>query len=107
MMEIFNCLIIAELIAISQRTTEFHFSPIDEQFEKIRDDVKEAVAYRKTHQKDENDPQLKKNTSKTLQTGDMFTTRHSNLNQVHVVFHLVVNDTLRSGKILIKKFLKL
>lgn len=39
----------------------------------------------------------KSSSSKSLQTGDVFITRHSNLAQVHAVFHMVVNDTLRSG----------
>ncbi|XP_011497590.1 PREDICTED: protein C12orf4 homolog [Ceratosolen solmsi marchali] len=91
-----------ELISISQLTTEFHFPPIDEQLEKIREDVKDAVAWRQAHHKEDNDLQqhTKKSTlSKTLQTGDVFITRHSNLAQVHVIFHMVVNDSLRSGDI--------
>ncbi|KAJ8668725.1 hypothetical protein QAD02_010388 [Eretmocerus hayati] len=90
-----------ELSSISQLTTEFHFPAIDEQLEKIREDVKEAVAWRLLHQKEDNDLQQPKKTSqsKSLQTGDVFVTRHSNLAQVHVVFHMVVNDSLRSGDI--------
>ncbi|KAL2742910.1 protein C12orf4 isoform X1 [Vespula maculifrons] len=88
-----------ELCSICQLTTEFHFPPIDEQLEKIREDVKEAVAWRQAHHREGSDPQTKKPTSKTLQTGDVFITRHSNLAQVHVVFHMVVNDSLRSGDI--------
>lgn len=43
--------------------------------------------------------QTKKSTnSKSLQTGDVYITRHSNLAQVHVIFHMVVNDSLRSGE---------
>ncbi|XP_033321525.1 FERRY endosomal RAB5 effector complex subunit 3 [Megalopta genalis] len=89
-----------ELCAICQLTTEFHFPPIDEQLEKIRDDVKDAVAWRQAHHKEGIETQTKKSTtSKSLQTGDVYITRHSNLAQVHVIFHMVVNDTLRSGDI--------
>ncbi|KAF7993451.1 hypothetical protein HCN44_010046 [Aphidius gifuensis] len=89
-----------ELCSICQLTTEFHFSPMDEQLEKIKDDVKDAVSWRQAHHRDGNDIQIKKTTSsKALQTGDVFITRHSNLAQVHVVFHMVVNDSLRSGEI--------
>lgn len=89
-----------ELCSICQLTTEFHFPPIDEQLEKIREDVKDAVAWRQTHHKDINDSQTKRSTgSKSLQTGDVYITRHSNLAQVHVIFHMVVNDSLRSGDI--------
>ncbi|XP_034949051.1 protein C12orf4 homolog isoform X2 [Chelonus insularis] len=89
-----------ELCSISQFTTEFHFPSMDEQLEKIREDVKEAVTWRQAHHRDVNDLQMRKSTSsKSLQTGDVFITRHSNLAQVHVVFHMVVNDSLRSGDI--------
>ena len=89
-----------ELCSICQLTTEFHFPPIDEQLEKIRDDVKDAVAWRQARQKEGNESQTKKSTnSKSLQTGDVYITRHSNLAQVHVIFHMVVNDSLRSGDI--------
>ncbi|XP_015609614.1 protein C12orf4 homolog isoform X2 [Cephus cinctus] len=89
-----------ELCSICQLTTEFHFPPIDDQLEKIREDVKEAVAWRQAHHREGSDPQTKKSTtSKSLQTGDVFITRHSNLAQVHVIFHMVVHDSLRSGDI--------
>lgn len=32
-----------------------------------------------------------------LKTGDFYITRHSNLSEVHVVFHLVADDTLRNS----------
>lgn len=89
-----------ELCSICQLTTEFHFPPIDEQLEKIREDVKDAVAWRQAHHREVNDSQTKRSTgSKSLQTGDVYITRHSNLTQVHVIFHMVVNDSLRSGDI--------
>uniref|UniRef100_A0A0C9RB08 CL004_0 protein n=1 Tax=Fopius arisanus TaxID=64838 RepID=A0A0C9RB08_9HYME len=89
-----------ELTSICQLTTEFHFPPIDEQLEKIKEDVKEAVAWRQTHHREGSDNQVKKSaSSRSLQTGDVFISRHSNLAQVHVVFHMVVNDSLRSGDI--------
>ncbi|KAL7287569.1 hypothetical protein TKK_0018219 [Trichogramma kaykai] len=92
-----------ELISISQSTSEFHFPSIDEQLEKIREDVKDAIVWRQTHHKEDDlqqQPSRKSQaSSKTLQIGDVFITRHSNLAQVHVVFHMVVNDSLRSGDI--------
>lgn len=36
--------------------------------------------------------------SGTLRTGDVYVTRHSNLTEVHVVFHMVIDDSLRSSK---------
>jgi hypothetical protein len=35
----------------------------------------------------------------TLKTGDFYITKHSNLSEVHVVFHLVSDDSLRSADI--------
>lgn len=48
-------LLFSELSTICQLTTEFHFPSMEEQLEKIRDDVKEAVAWRQAHHKDTND----------------------------------------------------
>jgi len=39
----------SELIEVCQRSTEFHFPSIDDQLEKIRSEVKEAVAWRQSH----------------------------------------------------------
>jgi len=50
--------IIVELCSICQLTTEFHFPPIDEQLEKIRDDVKDAVAWRQAHHREGSDPHV-------------------------------------------------
>ncbi|XP_066591959.1 FERRY endosomal RAB5 effector complex subunit 3 [Prorops nasuta] len=88
-----------DLCSICQLTTEFHFSPIDEQLEKAREDVRDAIAWRHMHHREGCDLQVRKSTSKSLQTGDVYITRHSNLAEVHVVFHMVVNDSLRSGDI--------
>lgn len=38
-----------ELIEVCQHSTEFHFPSIDDQLEKIRNEVKEAVAWRQPH----------------------------------------------------------
>ncbi|CAG2168735.1 unnamed protein product [Oppiella nova] len=42
---------------------------------------------------------LKKSGSHSLQTGDFYATKHSNLSEAHVVFHLVCDDSLRSSDI--------
>jgi hypothetical protein len=39
----------SELIEVCQHSTEFHFPSIDDQLEKIRSEVKEAVAWRHSH----------------------------------------------------------
>lgn len=50
--------IVAELCSICQLTTEFHFPPIDEQLEKIKEDVKDAVAWRQAHYREGSDPHV-------------------------------------------------
>lgn len=51
-------LYIPELCSICQLTTEFHFSSMDEQLEKIREDVKDAVAWRQAHYREGSDPHV-------------------------------------------------
>lgn len=42
--------------------------------------------------------QSRRSASKHLQTGDIFLTKHSNLAAVHIVFHMIVDDGLRSSE---------
>ncbi|KAJ9586337.1 hypothetical protein L9F63_020045 [Diploptera punctata] len=97
-----------ELCEVCQHSTEFHFLSIDDQLEKIRDEVKEAVAWRQSHSvRSDGTEHLtsleqqsrRSGSSKNLQTGDVYITRHSNLAEVHVIFHMVVDDSLRSSEI--------
>lgn len=100
-----------ELSEVCQHSTEFHFLSIDDQLEKIREEVKEAVAWRQSHSgRSEGIEHLttltsleqqsrRSGSSKNLQTGDVYITRHSNLAEVHVIFHMVVDDSLRSNDI--------
>lgn len=76
---------------------------MDDQLETIRNEVKEAIKSRQD-MKDEDiiDKTVKSisKDTKNLQTGDIFITKHSNLSQVHVIFHLVCDDSsLKSGDI--------
>lgn len=74
---------------ICQSSTEFHFPHIDDQLEKINT-LQQQI-------KDSADAaSVRKNTNQ-LQTGDFYTTKHSNLSQAHVIFHIVVDDTLRGS----------
>ncbi|XP_030748676.1 protein C12orf4 homolog [Sitophilus oryzae] len=77
---------------VCQRTTEFHFSHVEDQLEKISN---VAQQYFKN-------PQIgspRNSNSELLQTGDFYMTKHSNLAQVHVIFHMVTDDTLRGSDI--------
>ncbi|CAG9822983.1 unnamed protein product [Phaedon cochleariae] len=72
---------------ICQKSTEFHFPHIEDQLTKISDI---AQKFLKKEQKN-----LNRSHSELLQPGDFYITRHSNLSQVHVIFHMVSDDSLR------------
>ncbi|KAB0801496.1 hypothetical protein PPYR_05856 [Photinus pyralis] len=78
-----------EFTEICQRTTEFHFPYIDDQLERVSSTV----------QKYQTDNTAKIANSKHLQPGDVYITRHSNLAQVHVIFHMVSDDSLYGNDI--------
>lgn len=69
------------------KSTEFHFSHIDAQLEEISKLAKSIS----------NDS--RSSNSNQLKCGDFFLTKHSNLAQVHVIFHLVAEDSLRGSEI--------
>ncbi|XP_028416448.1 protein C12orf4 homolog [Dendronephthya gigantea] len=85
-----------EFASICQQSTDFHFPDLDKQFCMIQQNLEErrqkkmqisgAIDAR-------NDEAFK---TSTMETGNFYITRHSNLSQVHVVFHLVVDDSLKS-----------
>lgn len=82
-----------EFQEICQRTTEFHFSHIDDQLDKISSTAQD---YLKSQTKDNSS---RNTNSEFLQAGDFYMTRHSNLAQVHVIFHMVSDDSLRGSDI--------
>lgn len=61
---------------------EFHFDSFGKQIKHIQEHVMPAYANRRN-----------------LETGDCYVTRHSNLANVHVVFHLVTDDSLKNGEV--------
>lgn len=61
---------------------EFHFDNFNKQIQLIRDNVMPVYAGRRN-----------------LETGDCYVTRHSNLSNAHVVFHLVTDDSLKQDDI--------
>nr|CAD7431917.1 unnamed protein product [Timema monikensis] len=98
-----------EVSEVCQQSTEFHFPSMDEQLEKVRVEVKKAVSWRQAHcGRHENLVSLTSSEqlcrrggggTKNMQTGDVYITRHSNLAEVHVVFHMVIDDSLKSNDI--------
>ncbi|XP_054271407.1 protein C12orf4 homolog [Macrosteles quadrilineatus] len=98
-----------DFVNVCQGSTEFHFSNVDDQIEKVKEAVKEGVAWRKNYMAREStqhlltltssEQQSRRSSTKNLQTGDVYLTHHSNLAEVHVVFHMIVDDSLRSSDI--------
>ncbi|KAF8789039.1 Protein C12orf4 like protein [Argiope bruennichi] len=107
-----------EFASVCQMSTEFHFEDIDTALEIIRQQGMRVAEWRATNafQGDSSsqsssgkssgspsDSQGSHSHTKkslvTLKTGDFYITRHSNLSEVHLVFHLVVDDTLRSADV--------
>lgn len=68
-----------------QRSTEFHFNHIDDQLETINE-IKEQLKF-------------EQGKNKGFNIGDFYITKHSNLSQVHVVFHIVTDDSIKSNDI--------
>ncbi|XP_071546572.1 FERRY endosomal RAB5 effector complex subunit 3 [Panulirus ornatus] len=88
---------------VCSRSTELHFPDLEDQLESVRDTVPQVVQWRRDHppphydcDEDALPPPL---VPQHLKAGDFYITRHSNLADVHVVFHMIVDDSLRSGDI--------
>ncbi|XP_041694114.1 protein C12orf4 homolog isoform X2 [Coregonus clupeaformis] len=73
-----------DFATVSKECTDFHFPRLDEQLEVVQQVVLYARAQTSKH-KD--------------QPGEFYISRHSNLSEVHIVFHLCVDDNVRSGNI--------
>ncbi|RXM35387.1 Protein C12orf4-like [Acipenser ruthenus] len=74
-----------DFATVSQECTDFHFPRLEEQLEVVQQVVLYARAQRSSKQKE--------------QPGEFYISRHSNLSEVHIVFHLCVDDNVRSGNI--------
>ncbi|XP_076331224.1 FERRY endosomal RAB5 effector complex subunit 3-like isoform X1 [Tachypleus tridentatus] len=91
------------------QSTEFHFPDLEEQLEGIREQAKLASNWRTANlPQAENTSQGSSGRSSvtpehqayaSLKPGDFYITKHSNLSDIHVVFHMVTNDSLRSADI--------
>ncbi|TRY54532.1 hypothetical protein DNTS_033398 [Danionella cerebrum] len=118
-----------DFATVSQECTDFHFSRVDEQLEIVQQVVLYARAQRCSKQPEtaksgggeDKSKTTERNSSNILpgnsyitsslncpvrslqalsfSAGEFYITRHSNLSEVHVVFHLCVDDNLRSGSI--------
>ncbi|XP_054255648.1 protein C12orf4 homolog isoform X1 [Indicator indicator] len=99
-----------DFATVCQECTDFHFPGIQEQLEIVQKVVLKARAQRssksKRHHGTEdkssgNEDKLKnieRNQSNIL-PGEFYITRHSNLSEIHIAFHLCVDDNVRSGNV--------
>ncbi|XP_041363470.1 protein C12orf4 homolog [Gigantopelta aegis] len=106
---------------VCEQSTDFHFPDLDDQFAVIQQELITAneMRGRRSLEQDADEVSIKStgsvvsNTSNSsgsqgrpapagpvcLETGDWYVTKHSNLSEVHAVFHLVVDGTARSSDI--------
>ncbi|XP_060109692.1 protein C12orf4 homolog isoform X1 [Heteronotia binoei] len=99
-----------DFATVGQECTDFHFPGIQEQLEVVQQVVLYARAQRSSKSKrlhdaanrnsggDDKSKNLEQNQSNIL-PGEFYITRHSNLSEIHVAFHLCVDDNVRSGNI--------
>ncbi|XP_071771039.1 ferry endosomal RAB5 effector complex subunit 3 [Centroberyx gerrardi] len=97
-----------DFATVAKECTDFHFPRLEEQLEVVQQVVLYARAQRSSKQKDQpevlrnggddKNKNVERNPSNIL-PGEFYISRHSNLSEVHVVFHLCVDDNVRSGNI--------
>ncbi|XP_074125328.1 ferry endosomal RAB5 effector complex subunit 3 isoform X1 [Sminthopsis crassicaudata] len=99
-----------DFATVCQECTDFHFPRIEEQLEIVQQVVLYARTQRRSKLKEPNDSgnrnggnddktkNIERNYSNIL-PGEFYITRHSNLSEIHVAFHLCVDDNVRSGNI--------
>uniref|UniRef100_A0A0M3IYE9 Macro domain-containing protein n=1 Tax=Anisakis simplex TaxID=6269 RepID=A0A0M3IYE9_ANISI len=84
-----------EFARICEQSTELHFDPLQRQLEEVssclRDICKDAV-------NELNGVEMNRDEN-SLQVGDVYVTRHSNISTFQVIFHLVVDEALENDDI--------
>ncbi|XP_004692916.1 PREDICTED: protein C12orf4 homolog [Condylura cristata] len=99
-----------DFATVCQECTDFHFPRIEEQLESAQQVVLCARTQRRSKAKDANDSGHRnggnddkaKNADRNylhILPGEFYITRHSNLSEIHVAFHLCVDDNVKSGNI--------
>ncbi|XP_066864674.1 ferry endosomal RAB5 effector complex subunit 3 isoform X2 [Kogia breviceps] len=99
-----------DFATVCQECTDFHFPRIEEQLEVVQQVVLYARAQRRSKLKESHDSGNRnggsddktKNADRNylnVLPGEFYITRHSNLSEIHVAFHLCVDDNVKSGNI--------
>lgn len=97
-----------DFATVAKECADFHFPCLEEQLDEVQQVVLYARAQRSSKQKEQ--PEIPRNggddkskaldrNSSNISPGEFYISRHSNLSEVHVVFHLCVDDNVRSGNI--------
>ncbi|CAF0870066.1 unnamed protein product [Adineta ricciae] len=94
-----------EFASVCERSTDFHFPSFEHQLSSIEECLQQANEARSLASASlDSNSMTSKQSDGSLEeqnlcsVGDFYMTRHSNLSEVHVVYHLVVNDSaLRSS----------
>ncbi|KAG4070694.1 hypothetical protein HA402_013614 [Bradysia odoriphaga] len=73
----------SKIIKNFQMSTEFHFDEINTQIDKIQTELSKSTGSPSKH-------------AGKLKSGDFFITRHSNLSQTHIIFHLISDEPFNS-----------
>ncbi|VDL84926.1 unnamed protein product [Nippostrongylus brasiliensis] len=99
----------SEFARVCEQSTELHFEPLGKQLKGIVESVgyfflavhakwwREESERRKSAASGDSSTKAAHDTA--LEVGDVYCTRHSNLRDVQLVFHLVVDDALQSSDI--------
>ncbi|KAF7470754.1 protein C12orf4-like [Marmota monax] len=99
-----------DFATVCQECTDFHFPRIEEQLEVVQQVALYARTQRRSKLKEAHDSgnqnggsdDKNKNTERNylnILPGEFYITRHSNLSEIHVAFHLCVDDNVKSGNI--------
>ncbi|EDV19197.1 uncharacterized protein TRIADDRAFT_2109, partial [Trichoplax adhaerens] len=95
-----------EFAMICEESSEFHFLSHPEQLHHIRRSIQKSQSTRaKRQDSEDNDIDSleifwdEDDDSVVLALGDFYSTHHSNLSDIHVVYHLVVNDDVKSDRL--------
>jgi hypothetical protein len=71
----------AKIMKSANLSADFHFDQIDYQIEQIQNELEQQA----------NDGSAEQKVVK-LKPGDFFVTKHSNLSQSHIIFHLISDE---------------
>ncbi|XP_074648788.1 FERRY endosomal RAB5 effector complex subunit 3-like [Tubulanus polymorphus] len=98
-----------EFAKVCEQSTDFHLPNLEQQFQSIEQNVVKGNEWRVLHKVNEDGDRVslkstssegsREDRSNRMHVGDFYTTRHSNLSDVHVAFHLVTDETLTSPDI--------